>query len=278
MRGSSRAEDNRLNSAVEIVLEPIFRLVPLATAIPGTIQSYLFDRMLGVSTREPVVTADSASAGGGDNMQYTGSAWRPVRRAFEDLAPGPRDVVADLGSGKGKVILIAGRLPYGRVIGVEIDEVLGRCAEQNIRQAKSWLRAREVTSVTASVLDWPVPDELSVVFMFNPFVGETFRKAVQRIIDSYDRKPRTLHIVYRIPAEHNWLVGTGRVVVERVRPANWPSRPGWWRRGDVIVTYRVVPAGGESRATPRHGRPRRTSRVTQYWAGANPYRFQVSGR
>src|ERR1700761_7753460 len=115
----------------------IARLVALVTAFPGTAQSYMFDRLLGVSTREAIRPADSSEAIGYDNMPYTVSAWLPVRRALKNLKPGADDVFADLGSGKGKVLLIAGRLRYGRVIGVEIDEELGRCAEKNIRRAAS---------------------------------------------------------------------------------------------------------------------------------------------
>lgn len=251
------------------------RLATLATAIPGNAQSYLFDRLLGVSTREAISPADSSSAIGYDNMPYTVSAWLPVRRALKNLMPGPDDVFADLGSGKGKVLLIAGRLPYHRVIGVEIDEELGRCAENNIRQAAPRLRVKEISSVTASALDWPIPDELSVAFMYNPFMGETFRKAVGRIIDSYDRCPRKLHIVYGFPLEHNWLVSTGRVAVEKVTPANWPARPGWWRRGDIIIAYRIVPAYGERPGKRSHRRSAPRDRATQYWSGPTAYQFHV---
>jgi hypothetical protein len=260
---------------VETKVGTMSKLVALATAIPGTTQSYMFDRLLGVSTREAIRPADSSSAMGYDNMPYTVSAWLPVRRALKRLSPGPDDVLVDLGSGKGKVLLIAGRLPYGRVIGVEIDEGLGRCAKTNIRHARSRLRAKEVNSVVVSALDWPVPDELSVVFMYNPFAGETFRKAVRRVIDSYDRTPRKLHIVYGFPLEHNWLVSTGRVAVEKVAPANWPTRPDWWRRGDIIITYRVVPPSGGTPGKRTHRRAARRDRATEHWSSPNDYRFQV---
>jgi hypothetical protein len=86
------------------------KLISSATAIPGNVQAYIFDRLLGKSTSEPLVTRDSIFAVGGDNCAYSGSQWLPVRRALRDLAPGPNDVFGDLGSGKGKALLIAGRL------------------------------------------------------------------------------------------------------------------------------------------------------------------------
>jgi SAM-dependent methyltransferase len=244
----------------------ISRIVALATVIPGFVQSYMFDRLLGVST-----TVDSEFCVDGENNPYDASQWLPIRRALRKLHPGTQDVFVDLGSGKGRVLLIAGQLPYGRVIGVDIDEGLGRCAEENIRRAAGHLRAAKVMSVTASVLEWPIPDDLSVVFMFNPFMGETFRGAVEHILDSYDRNPRDLRIIYGIPAEHDWLVSTGRVVVEDVTCFFWPSRPGWWRRGDVLVTYQVVPASERRPAQAVPARPSQPSRALQHWSGPNGF-------
>ena len=62
------------------------------------------------------------------------------------------------------------------MIGVDIDEELDRSAKENIERAAGRFRAAEVTSVTASVLEWPVPDDLSIVYMFNPFTGKTFHR------------------------------------------------------------------------------------------------------
>ena len=244
------------------------RVVASATAIPGRMQSYMFDRLFGVS-----ISVESVQGDYGENNGYGGSHWLPVRRVLRKLKPGPQDVFVDLGSGKGIVLLIAGQLPFRRVIGVDIDEGLNRSAKENIERAAGRLRAGEVTSVAASVLEWPVPDDLSVVYMFNPFTGETFREAMQRIFDSYDRNPRELRILYGYPAEHDWLVSTGRVVVESVSGFFWPARPGWWQRGQVLVTYRVVPAAAEGAAQPAPSSPTRRSRALQHWSAPNGFRL-----
>jgi Histone methylation protein DOT1 len=254
------------------------RIAAYATAIPGSIQSNMFDRMFGVS-----ISVDSVTADYGENNGYGGSHWLPVRRALRKLNPGPQDVFVDLGSGKGIVLLIAGRLPFGRVIGVDIDEELDKSAKENIALAADRFIAAEVTSIAASVLEWPVPDDLSVVYMFNPFTGKTFHEAMERLFDSYDRKPRELRIIYGYPAEHDWLVSSGRVVVEGVSGCFWPARPGWWRRGHVLVTYRVVRAAADEAAADEAapdeaaaaapGSPTRRSRALQRWSTPNGFRL-----
>jgi len=239
-------------------------------------QDRIFDRLLGVSTRELTITDGSIFISGGDNCPYGGSQWLPVQRALKDLKPGPFDVFVDLGSGKGKTLLIAGRLPYRRVIGVEIDAELSQCARRNIKQAQPRLRAQEVACVTAGVPDWPIPDEVSVVFMFNPFIGQTFRTAVGQIFESYDRRPRTLHIIYRYPWEHDWLLSTGRVIVDGIRPGNWPARPRWWQTGHVIVSYRVVGVSEASQSDSLPSRSIRSHRAIQHWSSPNGHRFTMS--
>ena len=76
-------------------------------------ERHLFDRLLGVSTARSVSTENTR----GDNIRYEACQWLPVRRMLKSLAPSPSDIFVDLGSGKGKTVLIAALLPYRRVVG-----------------------------------------------------------------------------------------------------------------------------------------------------------------
>jgi hypothetical protein len=246
--------------------KPAIGLVALAGRSRVFVEHRLFDLILGVST-------SGSSAGAGENMAYERSPWLSVRGALRDLSPSPSDVFVDLGSGKGKVLLIAGRLPYHRVVGVEIDPELSRTARRNVQRARNRLLAKEIGSATANVLEWVIPDDSSVIFLFNPFIGQTFHAMMHRIFDSYDREPRMLHIVYLYPWEHDWLLSTGRTVVRDVRPAQWPTLPRWWMSGKVIVTYRVV-RDARCFSPPEPGRRRqRSEQAMSRWTGVNGHRF-----
>lgn len=249
-------------------------LVGRAMTAPGNVEAYTFDRWLGVSTRGSLITPDSVFSVGGDNLPYLGSQWWPLRRTLLELAPGPSDVFVDFGSGKGKAVLVAGQLPFGRVIGVEIDEALAGRSKDNIHRIRRRLRADEVRGDQASALEWPIPDDLSVAYMFNPFLGSTFHQVFDRIVASFDREPRPVHFVYTFPAEHDWLMSTGRVVVEAVRPASWLPQPGWWRKGYVILVYRIVPAGTASADRPVRS-PAWAPRAAEYWKGPNGLRMDL---
>ena len=200
----------------------------------------LFDCYLGVSTANIARTSTDVYAAGTENWPYLGCQWPALSFVLKHL---PHDgTFVDLGAGKGKALLIAGMMPYSRVVGVEIDRGLTEVARHNIEQLRTKQHALVVECVTASASDWTVPDDASVIFLHNPFFGRTFRDAMTSVFNSYDSNPRELHIVYMFPWEHEWLLSTGRVAVESVRPEAWPSHHRWWAGEHVTVIYHVTGA------------------------------------
>lgn len=226
-----------------------------------------FDFFLRTSTGGSVRQLDLT----GESFPYEGCQWPAVSHAFKELSPDNSEVFLDFGSGKGKALLIAGQLPYEKVLGVELREELAESARNNIARAHRRLRAGHVECEVGNVLTWPIPDNSSTIFMYNPFFGQTFRSAISRVFESYDRNPRKLHIIYQYPLEHNWLISTGRVAVENVRSMRWPARRRWWVDEDekVIVTYHV---GTREQAAAdrclRHSRP--DSEAVRRWGTTVP--------
>lgn len=259
-----------------LVPGPLRRTLWWSTGRLEAMQQTAFERRLGVRTTGHVYLYDAESETVGDNVFYEGCQWLPLRRTLRDLGAGAGDVFVDLGSGKGQALLIAGLLPVDRVVGIDLVDDLTQVARRNLAAARRRLHCRSAEAVTADVLAWPVPDDVSIVFLYCPFFGEVFDTAVRRLLDSYDRRPRPLRIVYAFPWEHNRLLSTGRVAVEAVHPAQWPARPWWWRTGWTIVTYRVVDAGTVP-APPPH-LPRRLfrpPRAVERWSVPNDQRFRL---
>ena len=76
----------------------------------------------------------------------------------------------DVGSGKGRALLLAAELPFRKIIGVEIDTELARTAERNImhwsRVARRKINIR-VVHEDAEKFRWPRTPLL--VYLYNPF-------------------------------------------------------------------------------------------------------------
>jgi SAM-dependent methyltransferase len=197
------------------------------------------DRRFGVHTAEYVYLEDLGLPSE-DRVWHDPSEWIALHRALRRLGPTPGDVWLDVGSGMGRALLVAARFPFRRLIGVELSEELNRVARSNLDRSAGRLRCTDVELVTADALDYDVPDDVTVVYFYSPFVGPVFDGAVAQLFASVDRRPRPLRLLYNYPIEHNRLLETGRVRVLRADSGQWPSRP--WRQAESIVTYLLLPS------------------------------------
>lgn len=146
-----------------------------------------------------------------ERIYYLPTPWLSFRQAMRHLDVGADDVFADIGSGKGRVVLMAAAgYPFKRVIGVELSEELNRVARTNVERNRERLRCRDVELVTTDALEWEVPDDLTIAYFYYPFYGPTFKAVVDRLVASVDRNPRRLRVVYNCPKDAKMLLGTGR--------------------------------------------------------------------
>lgn len=61
------------------------------------------------------------------------------------------------------------------------------------------LRCPDAELVHADVLDYEIPDGVTVAFLYNPFQEKIFATVVERLLQSVERNPRTLRIIYEPP-------------------------------------------------------------------------------
>jgi predicted RNA methylase len=195
-----------------------------------------FDGPLGVDTTSEVALS-ALGLEDAERVDYEPSGWLGVRRALARLEVRRDDVFLDLGSGKGRVVLQAAQRPFRRVIGVELAGALHDIARQNVGKARPRLCCREVELVHADVTDYRVPDDVTVVYMCNPFRGGTFDAATQALIDSVDRAPRTVRLIYQVPTEHDRLLATGRFRLTRTARGRRPTRA--WSHHAALHEYEL---------------------------------------
>ena len=136
----------------------------------------MFERRLGVAHR--VAYLERFGLDHEDRVFYIASRWRSLRRALRGHRVTETDVFLDLGSGMGRMVLEAARYPFHRVIGVELVTEMHQFAEQNLRSYRGRLRCRDVLLVNSDVEHDEIPDDVTVVYMFNPFRGSIFGTAL----------------------------------------------------------------------------------------------------
>lgn len=143
-----------------------------------------------------------------DSVDYTASPWWVLRWLLPRAHVRPGDVLVEYGCGKGRVLLDAARrYPFARVVGVELDPTLAAAATHLLRRFGPFDHL-DVTVADAAA--WPLPDDATHVYLYNPFGGETFAAALGHIVASLDRAPRPLRLLYLNPVEHDAIAATGR--------------------------------------------------------------------
>jgi hypothetical protein len=198
----------------------------------------LFDRRYHVDTSGEISCAELGLSDP-RHVWYGPAGVTRLRRILPPREVSEDDVFIDFGSGKGRAVLQAAlHYPFRRVYGVEISEQLHEIAQRNVASCRDRLRCRDVRLTRADVTDYEISDDVTVAFFNNPFVGDVFETVIERLLESVDRRPRRLRLVYGNPAEEAALLRTGRVRPVRTL-RGW--RPGGeWARSNSFRLYEVT--------------------------------------
>lgn len=81
----------------------------------------------------------------------------------------------DIGCGKGRALLVAARFGFHRVIGVELSERLAAYC-RHVTAGK-----KNIEVVCADAADYPLPADVRVIFLFNPFRGAVAKQVIGNI-------------------------------------------------------------------------------------------------
>lgn len=200
------------------------------------ITNLLFERRLGVRT-SGVIELDELGIADDGRVKYGPVGWLTLRRILPPSTVTADDVFIDIGAGMGRAVLLAAAYPFRRVIGVELSTQLVDIAQDNVDRTRNRLRCKDVVFVNADAVDYEIPDDVTVVFMNNPLRGANFAVVVENVLRSYDRRPRTLRIVYANPIEERALLSTGRFQMIRQTHGFRPGRE--WSRSNSCRMYSV---------------------------------------
>jgi SAM-dependent methyltransferase len=164
----------------------------------------LADRLYGIDSQRQVAGADLGYQDGSGYLHYQASGWLTIPAMFGDWTPPPGagHVFVDLGCGKGRpLIQFARRFPVDRVVGVEYDPGLAEVCRENLRRTQRHHKALAWEVLVGDARSFEIPDDTTIVYIANPFDGDVFAEALERIVESYDRRPRDLRLAYVHPVE-----------------------------------------------------------------------------
>lgn len=150
-----------------------------------------FERSVGLRTWGTIWQREHGYAYG----LYRPSSWLVLNTLFGALEVAQDDVFADVGSGMGRAVLVAARRPFRRVIGVERSAELTEISRQNVARSLQHLACTDIQLHTMDALDWPVPDDLTVVYLCCPFPDQILEPFLEKLLTSVERHPRQVRLI-----------------------------------------------------------------------------------
>jgi SAM-dependent methyltransferase len=106
----------------------------------------------------------------------------------------------DLGSGKGRTLLMASDYPFRRIVGVELLPALNQTAQDNLGKYRSESRkCFALESICADATGFPFPAEPTVLYLFNPFPESGLRRMMGNLEQSLQAHPRSVYVLYHNP-------------------------------------------------------------------------------
>lgn len=109
----------------------------------------------------------------------------------------PGATVVDIGSGKGRVLLMASQFPFDRIIGVEFVRELANVARQNLARFAGHRKCRDMLVECADATTFRLPQTPLVLYLYNPFTGPLMARFVRHVEDSLRAYPRPVLVCYR---------------------------------------------------------------------------------
>jgi hypothetical protein len=156
-----------------------------------------------------------------EGNHYAPSTWHILPRALRAIGASDRDVLIDFGCGKGRIVHQAAKWPLKRVIGVEVSPRLAGVARDLVADHRHEYRCQNVEIAVCDVARFLVPDDLTIAYLFDPFRGETLDAVLRNLIESIDRRPRRVWLIYVHPVCGADVLATGRFRLVR------------WQRGGL---------------------------------------------
>jgi len=140
--------------------------------------------------------------------------------------------LVDLGSGKGRVVMLAAMRELRAVVGIELSPVLHRIAERNVQHAANTLVA-PVRLELGDAAEFDVPSGPLIIYLYHPFRDLIAAAVMGRLVATLEASPRPAAILYGHPTLQRTLErdvfelrGVFRATVEGARRTKH-FRIGW---------------------------------------------------
>lgn len=224
------------------VLGRIFYLFEYArSAIEERLEA--FDARFGTDTSAPAFERNQKAS----VHFYVPTTASVIYEILNAIPLQPDTVFVDMGSGKGRALLVASEFPFAKIVGLELSDNLHRIAQDNVaryKPASQKCAAFELKCMDA--LDYAYGDEPVVLFLFDPFGREILEQVMANLEASLRAKPRDATVIYVYPQYEDVLQNSP--VLRRVKVGGPKWQP--WSQYVVYAASKATAGDRSAAADP----------------------------
>ncbi len=168
----------------------------------NTIEDSFFDWRHGTETNRAVDCDqfESDLKNLAHSVRYKATKARPFLALLKHLRPPAGSTFVDVGSGKGRVLMLAARQNFKRVVGIEFSPRFCERARQNIEIFRTKVQSLAPIEVThADVTQHQWRGDENVFFLYNPFDAVILSQFVENVRRSVAEHPRQIWLIYSAP-------------------------------------------------------------------------------
>jgi SAM-dependent methyltransferase len=140
-----------------------------------------------------------------ESYEYEPSGNWFLKKILKDLKITPADKILDVGCGKGSAMKTMLDFPFSTVDGIEISDRLCSIAENNFKV----LNVTNARVFNIDATKFFKFDDYNYIYFFNPFPKEVMEKVVYNLLQSIQRRPRKVTLIYDNPTCHETIANTG---------------------------------------------------------------------
>src|SRR6478672_2938421 len=121
--------------------------------------------------------------------------------------------IIDLGSGKGRVLMVAPHFGFTHITGIDFAKELCEQAIANMKEKETHFPGIKWKVINENVENYDIGDQDSVFFMFNPFTEDVLKRFLEKLDNSCHEFPRSIYFLYANPQYQQLLLDNGYAII-----------------------------------------------------------------
>lgn len=129
-----------------------------------------------------------------------------LRKLLKKIDIKDKTVFLDIGSGKGRILLVASEFKFKEVRGIEFSKKLCDIAEENIKKYKEKVNTSTIFKIiNQDAAKYKFRNDEAIFFLYNPFDQFIMKQVFDNISKSFYEHKRDITIIYAYPVNNAFL-------------------------------------------------------------------------